>query len=301
VRGGLPESSWQRLVGDDPCVLASITALVDDAAGHWSDLELSADRFVAHLVERMPAAVGSAAAIEALHGRDLYLACACAHGDSFAIEAFVARFSADIERWSARAGLSVSERSDALQDLHIDLFWPEPPRTPQIATYSGRAPLRAWLRAVTMHAAIKVRRGRPPSVPSGDRAAPPASQAEAFSLAWATTGSPELVAMKSAAEASFEQAFSFAMGQLTPAERTLLRQRYLDGLTIDDLAPLYGVHRATMARRLAQARAAVIGRTRVMLGERFGLAASAIDGVLRLAGSRFDLSVSRHFREGAET
>lgn len=280
---------------------AAITALVDDAAGHWSELELSADRFVAHLVERMPGALTSAAAIEALHGRDLYLACACAHGDTAAIEAFFARFSADIERWSARAGLSGSEVSDTVQDLHIDLFWPEPPRTPQIATYSGRAPLRAWLRAVTMHAAIKVRRGRPPLLPAGERARPPASQAEAFSLAWATIGSPELVAMKSAAESSFAQAFALAMGQLTPAERTLLRQRYLDGLTIDDLAPLHGVHRATMARRLAQARTAVIDRTRVALGERFGLAASVIDGVLRLAGSRFDLSVSRHFRERTDT
>lgn len=298
VRGGSPEGPWQRLVEGDDAMVAAITALFDDAARQWPGFAVSADRFVAHLAERLPDALTSASSIAAVHARDLYLACACADGDTAAIEAFVDQFSADIDRWSARAGLSGSERSDALQDLHIDLFWPEPPRTPQIATYSGRAPLRAWLRAVTMHAAIKVRRGRPQSSAAD---APPASHAEAFSIAWATTGSPELAAMKSAAEASFEQAFTLAMGQLTPAERTLLRQRYLDGLTIDDLAPLHGVHRATMARRLAQARAAVIDRTRVALGERFGLAASAIDGVLRLAGSRFDLSVSRHFREHADT
>lgn len=279
---------------------AAITALHEDAAAHWSTLALSADRFVGHLAERQPDALRSVAAIDAVHGRDLYLACACADGNAAAIEAFVDRFCVDIERWSARAGLTGSERGDALQDLHIDLFWPEPPRTPQIATYSGRAPLRAWLRAVTMHAAIKLRRGRGTTVSAGERDAPAASQADAFSIAWATTGSPELVAMKHAAEASFEAAFSLAMEQLTPPERTLLRQRYLDGLTIDDLAPLHGVHRATMARRLAQARAAVIERTRAALGERFGLAASAIDGVLRHAGSRFDLSVSRHFRERAD-
>ena len=77
-------------------------------------------------------------------------------------------------------------------------------------------------------------------------------------------------------------------------QRNLLRQHILDELTIDDLARLYRVHRATCARWLADARADLGKHTRKKLVVALGLAnKDDMDSMLRFLDSDIELSISK--------
>jgi RNA polymerase sigma-70 factor (ECF subfamily) len=70
----------------------------------------------------------------------------------------------------------------------------------------------------------------------------------------------------------------------------MLRVR-IDGLTIDQLAALYHVNRATTARWVAGARLAIVKATRAQLIEHAGVPPADVDSVIRLVRSQPDLSV----------
>jgi RNA polymerase sigma-70 factor (ECF subfamily) len=62
-------------------------------------------------------------------------------------------------------------------------------------------------------------------------------------------------------------------------------------LTIDQLAALYQVNRATTARWVAGARLSVVTKTRNHLVEQFGLDVAEVDSIIRLVRSQLDVSV----------
>ncbi|MBS2025401.1 MAG: hypothetical protein JST92_23625, partial [Deltaproteobacteria bacterium] len=50
-------------------------------AAAWPEVVIPAERFAAFLEDKVPGGADRGAALEALHGADLYLACGCADGD----------------------------------------------------------------------------------------------------------------------------------------------------------------------------------------------------------------------------
>jgi RNA polymerase sigma-70 factor (ECF subfamily) len=94
---------------------------------------------------------------------------------------------------------------------------------------------------------------------------------------------PELVAMRGAYGAEFTRALSESFQALTAQERTLLRQYFLDGLTIDVLAGLYRIHRATAARRVTAARTRLVDSVRAALARDLGLSDTGVDQVITLS------------------
>jgi RNA polymerase sigma-70 factor (ECF subfamily) len=100
---------------------------------------------------------------------------------------------------------------------------------------------------------------------------------------------PALSAIKRDGAIAFKTAFIAALGELERRERTALRLHLLDGLTIDDIAPLYEVHRATVARWISTAKQAVLARTRKRLMQDLRLGADEVDSLIRLVQSRIDL------------
>src|SRR6185436_8511874 len=63
---------------------------------------------------------------------------------------------------------------------------------------------------------------------------------------------PSQSLMKDVYRKSFKQAFEEALAALSIHDRLLLRQHFLDGLSIDRMAALHDVHRATAARWIAK-------------------------------------------------
>jgi RNA polymerase sigma-70 factor (ECF subfamily) len=95
----------------------------------------------------------------------------------------------------------------------------------------------------------------------------------------------------------FREAFQRAVSALTSRQRTLLRLNLLDALSIDELAPIYGVSRATAARWLADAKAALEQETRKQVGLALKLEAQEVERLLVSAQQGFQLSLSRALRE----
>ena len=96
------------------------------------------------------------------------------------------------------------------------------------------------------------------------------------------------------------EGLDLSLESLTARERTLLKQQIVDGLTIDDLALLYRVHRATCARWLQSAREQLLSRTRRAFMSRARINSEECESIMRLVRSQLDVSLHRQLKEGAE-
>jgi RNA polymerase sigma-70 factor (ECF subfamily) len=216
---------------------------------------------------------------------DLYLACACARGDSRAIEAFRQRYASVFEKVRARFGPRAPSRDELWSDVARRLFVSDGTKPPRIADYAGDSELGAWVRVV----ALRVILNRLDAA-----AGPTASEDRIFEGLLVTYATPELEFGRAEHRAVMLRAFAQALAGLPPRERRLLRLAFVEGFTIDDLARFYSVHRSTAARWTKDAvvvlRARVVERMRAELN----LSREAYEVWLRELSSSLDLSVTRY-------
>jgi RNA polymerase sigma-70 factor (ECF subfamily) len=152
-------------------------------------------------------------------------------------------------------------------------------RPPRIAEYAGRGSLASWVRVAALRMVLNLNRDlREPRAP--DEAPDSVAAID-----------PELALLKARYRGALEQALRDAFAGLEPQQRTLLRQRFVDGLSIDHIAPLHGVHRATAARHLAAARAGLLAETLRELRRAHAIPPSELKSLLRLVRSELSLSL----------
>ena len=226
------------------------------------------------------------AALRGCHAADLALALACAGGDAAALSEFRRRFEPDAERVVRKYPALEPERADVVQDIFARLLVARPDAPPRIADYRGAGPLQGWVRVAALRLTLdRVRAlGRQPDSDAGQIS----EQASQPSLR-----SVEDRYVQHAFGDAIRESLEAAFAKLTPRERNLLRHHVVQGLTIDQIAPIYGVHRATIARWLERARASLATAAREVLVERHGVAASEVHSVMRCVRSQVDLSVGR--------
>ncbi|MFE8600875.1 sigma-70 family RNA polymerase sigma factor [Archangium violaceum] len=257
------------------------------ARAAWPGVDLDGARFAAHLARHLPAD-SPAEALEALHLADLYLACACAEGLPLAHAAFEARVLPEVHVAVARLKLPPSSVDEVRQLVRQKMLVPGPDTPARLAAYPGTGPLSGWVRAAALWIALDLQRQRSNQDVS--------MEDSTLSLLVDPGDDPELVYLKTTYRAEFNTAFTQALANLSPRERNTLRLKYLDGLSIDQLGALYGVHRATAARWVVAAQQALLEETRRLLTERLRLTGSQLDSVLRLISSQIDVSLSRLLR-----
>jgi RNA polymerase sigma-70 factor (ECF subfamily) len=252
----------------------ALAASLEAARAAWPGVHVPDAVFEAYVRERLgdePAPTGAIAAA-------LYLACACAHGDGRAIRAFDERYMPDVERAIARTRIPPADVAEVAQSLRQHLLAGP---TPRVADYGGRGDLAGWLRVIAVRAALKRVRGRRPEVDADDAL-----------LAVRSVGDdPELAYMKELYRRAFRESFVAALGTLETREKVLLRQHFVDGLGVDDLGPLYHVHRATAARWVQRARDHLLDETRRQFMQRAHVGPRECESVLRLVRSRIDVTL----------
>jgi RNA polymerase sigma-70 factor (ECF subfamily) len=222
---------------------------------------------------------------EVTHAADLELARACAAGDARAIAEVETRFAADVTRALARLRVDAALADEIRQAVREKLFVGKDGKAPGIASYNGKGPLGAFLRAVVVHAAISAKRAQRHDH-DGDSAIGDA----------ASDDDPELAGIRARYGASFKQAFYDALAELPPRDRNVLRLVYVDGLSVEQVALAYGVHRVSVSRWLGDAREQLHGRTRAILRDRLSLSATEMASVARLCLSQIDVSLDRLLR-----
>jgi RNA polymerase sigma-70 factor (ECF subfamily) len=242
----------------------------------WPGVTVALEAFREHLAARR----GDASIEEQLTWclDDLYLACACCSGDRAAVEAaervLVPIIDLALTSWDPAV------RDETRQQLRAMLFVDQGGRGPLLARYDGRGALRRWVRVVATREAGKTRRA--------DLAATPVDDDALFD-AVVPASDPRVSAVKRDAAVAFKAAFVAALGELERRDRTVLRLHLIDGLTIDEIAPVFEVHRATIARWITAAKEHVLAGTRKRLGEQLRLDRDEVDSLIRLVQSRIEL------------
>lgn len=258
-----------------------IATLLDAGLAAWPGVVLDREAFVRALEERVPDDV----AIEAVHATDLVLALACARGDARAIAHFERAFVAGVPRVIGHVAKTDAERDEVCQRLRRKLLVAEDGRAPRIVEYSGRGPLGGWLRVAAVREALNLRRSTG-AVDDG-------SDDEVSLAAVSASPDPEAAVVRARHGRELAEVFRESVRALPPDERTLLRLHYLDGLEIEAIGKILGVHRSTASRWLAKTRDGVLKDTRRRLRERLRASASEVESVLRLAHDDLEISLHR--------
>jgi RNA polymerase sigma-70 factor, ECF subfamily len=96
-------------------------------------------------------------------------------------------------------------------------------------------------------------------------------------------------------------ALGHATSGLDVKQRNVLRLHYADGLNIDDIGALYGVHRATVARWLQNARSTIDSAVHKELADRHGLSDSDVTSLIHGARGQLEENLRRLLSKPAST
>jgi RNA polymerase sigma-70 factor (ECF subfamily) len=248
------------------------------AAAAWPGVEVSLDRFG----QAVDAAVADGASVGDLHANDLYLAVACLEAQPRALAILESDIMKAVRPSVERACRDGSVSPDDVMQGTLEKLLVAGKEAPRLTQYSGRGSLVGWVRVVAVREALQDRRRESrqrvhedAAMIGGGGSSPP----------------PELTLLRDRHQGAFRDAVKKAIAQLDAEQRAILRLSALEGLSIDQLAPLLGVHRATVARRLEKARAAALEHTQAILRRDHGLTESEARSLCAALSSEVDVSI----------
>jgi RNA polymerase sigma-70 factor (ECF subfamily) len=250
----------------------------------WPGVVLADEVFVAHLGEKSCERGGPGEALNALRLADLFLACACVHGDRTAIQTIECHYLSKAKPGLVRLGLADARLTDTLQGIRCKLLVPGPDgRPPAIARYAGLGRLQAWIAVVATREALNMILRAKPDRPTQD---------DPIAILASSTTDPEMKCARAEYRGEFEASLREAVNTLSCRDLHILQLHYLEGLTTTEIGKVYRVHQTTASQWLARARARVAERTKQCLKKRVALDASAWDSMVRVVQSGLDVSIS---------
>jgi RNA polymerase sigma-70 factor (ECF subfamily) len=213
-------------------------------------------------------------------GDELHLACACLRGDRAALMVFEQEYVGRIRPGLSRFAPQNDFADEVMQLVRHRLLLPPEPR---LASYAATGPLLTWLRVVSVRTALTLRR-------SVQRANDELLAEHVLNVP--RTDASDLPRYRNALDVTVRKVF----GELPLRERNLLRLHYLDGVSLDRLAVLYGVHRATIARWLADVRRRMLADVERDVGCHLKLSPSECRSVIGMLQSLLDASIANLLR-----
>ena len=249
-----------------------VAGLFAQARSRWPDFDVDEASFAAFLARNQASGA---------HGEDLYLACACEANDARALAAFEAEYFAEIDVVAARLGSRNVSADELRQHMREKLFVGKGGAAPAIGSYAGRGSLRSWLRVAAMRTALNLTRGPRETELDPDLLLETPDAADY----------PELTYLKELYRVEFRAAFAEAMEGLTFRERNLLRYALAEGLSSEQIASIYGTHKTTVNRWLAQIRESLFTGVRDAMMAKLSVDRTEFESILRLIRSRLDVSL----------
>lgn len=282
--------------------LSQLDAIFDASSNLLSELDASLESVSFELGRRAARhANGDISTwLDTLHPEDMILAIGCGLGDAAAMRKLDALYGPQLRSLLARYVTPRRTIEDLYQSLNERLFVHREGQGARILDYSGKGTLRGWLRVAGVRLAIDDLR----SEKSRQKHEVLAIDEEQIFSASARDDL-EVDFLKATYRGAFKQAVSTAIADLDAAERNLLRQHLIAGMSIDEIGALHGIHRATAARRLARVRGLLLESTRAALMRSLALEADEFESIMGLVISNLDVSFSRilrsRTRSGAES
>lgn len=246
--------------------------LMEEGKRCWPGVELTEERVRETWARLSDTVDGPSLA----HAADVFLVTACLEHDPAALE-HLEKLTRSLAPRFRGFGLGEVQLQSLAQDTLSSLVMGKA----VLERYSGRGSLEGWLQVVMSRRALALQAESKKTVELDDV------------LLGSLDGgpsAPELELLKERFRGSFSQAFRVALGNLGARRRNLLRQHYLDQLSLDEMSVLYRVHRSTVARWLADARAALLDETRTEVSQKLGVHRHEVESLMRVVSSRLDLS-----------
>lgn len=260
---------------------ATLQAIVNAARARHPAIKVADARYLAHLAVRLDLALPIGDALALLRTDDLFVAFGCAEGDRAAIAVLEAECIRHAQGALGKRSISTEIAEEANQNVRERLLVGD--GSPKILAYDGQGDLKSWVRVVVVREAIYLSKRGKKEVPlSFDLLSLPAAQ-----------DNPEVAYFKAHYRAEYKAAFEAAVEELTSRERALLRQQVVLGMSIDEIAVVYQVHRATAARWAQGARDELLAKARLQLAIRLNLSRPEIEAIVRMIESQLAFSMGR--------
>ena len=274
----MADASFERLFREKTGLVVEdckVSAVLERGREAWPKIVIAPEKLVDHLALHAK----TAAALEAIHASDFYLACGVCQQDRAALAYFEEHFMARVPDYVLRIRVGRDVIDEVQQKLREHLIMGTG-KGPKIAEYSGKGALGGWLRITAVRTALNHVRSAGP-------------RTEGLDDEVSITSDPELAYVKEHAQDLFSDAFKRVLAGLDANERTILRLHYIDGLTMDQLARLYKTPRSTVARRVAEARQQILAATEGLLRDERRMTPSAVASVIRQARSQLQITITR--------
>ncbi|HXB21633.1 MAG TPA: sigma-70 family RNA polymerase sigma factor [Candidatus Solibacter sp.] len=268
---------------------ALVASAYSEGRARFGELGLDLSAFSTRISSILKKHLGSSPApseiiafVKALHGRDLYLATACAQcspggkngSGEYAgaawkmLESTYKGFVCDLVRFSYRPGFASQDLADSIV---TDLFLPDRSGASRIASYDGRSSLSTWLRVIVCNRAINAQRC--------------SANAKSTEMQPDVPDEPALEKIEMTVRArrygeALEDALASACRALTPRERLVLLWRYEDGLQLGQMAKLLGIHQSNVTRQLEKMQGKLRDDVVAILSSKHRLSRSAIEECL---------------------
>jgi RNA polymerase sigma-70 factor (ECF subfamily) len=267
-----------------PAIAAAWNELVDAARAAWPMIEIDVTKLAEFVATRLTGA-DLVSALAAAPATDLAIASACAALEPSAQGAFESLL-VEVNAAGASTNATKDQVDEVKQLLRVQMLVAKDGKPPAIVGYRGKGSLRGWLRITATRELIRTKKKAARGEPTMKGLSKLGDGAD-----------PIMDNLKAEYRAEFATALREAIMDLSPEDRTLLRQQIADKMSIDEVGAAFGVHRATAARWLTKARGALVSATHKRLAQRLKLPVEEVDSVIRLVQSKLDASVVRYLRE----
>jgi RNA polymerase sigma-70 factor, ECF subfamily len=262
----------------------TLAQLREAALAAYPDLAVDAENFAAELARRL-GATASPEQLARVRADHVHLAIACAAGDPLAVRQFEDELLEEVEATARRLRACPDQADEVRGHLHRILFISEPGRPAALREFSGRGDLRSYLRVIATRELIRV-------INKGRREVGITDEAFLDMLSPASID-PQLRYLRERYRPEVDAAMRAALSALSEQPRALLRYSVVDGWSIDRIGALYGIHRATAARRVAAAREELGAAIRAELAARLAIPTGEVDSIVRMVQSGIEVSIER--------
>ncbi len=155
---------------------------------------------------------------------------------------------------------------------------------PGIRTYSGRGPLLGWLRVVARREALRL---------AGAQGTPQRA-VDWLSRVDGVSQEPETLALQSTYAPVFRHALTEVLTTLKAEDRNMLRLQLVEGLSPAALSDIFGIHVASVYRRVSRCHRSILEALRRRLRRELGhLSQSEIHSLFRMTEAQLNLSLTR--------
>jgi len=283
------ELTGTSVIGSLEALAATLDRELAVARETWGVFPVDEAALVTFLAARLPEADSVEAIVGRLRVPDLYLAFACLAEVPAALTLFERELMPAVAKAIARIDGTPVFVDDVSAAVRVKLLVGGGDRPPALRAYLGNGPLASFAQVVATREALGRKRKKNKEDPV-DRDSLLQLPIEDLD--------PELDEIRKQVEPTFQRAFREALAALEPRDRTVLRLYLVEGVGSATIGTMYGVHRATVARWVSDAREAVFAGTRKRMMKDLDLGSATFASLMGKVATQLEVTLTSFLDEG---